>query len=76
MDFSIYNNDNSKLNKINPEAGTDWSEVSKQADNKILDSIWKLVDNGDGKIQQNELDLLNKLMNNNYGGIDCLIQEV
>ncbi len=63
MDFSIYNNDNSKLNKINPEAGTDWSEVSKQADNKILDSIWKLVDNGDGKIQQNELDLLNKLMN-------------
>ena len=70
MDFSIYNNDSSKLNKINLKPDEVWSEALKNNDNKIFESIWKLVDNGDGKIQQNELDLLNKLMQiaDNTGG--------
>ena len=76
MDFSIYNNDNSKLNKIKLEAGKNWSDISKAANNNTLESIWNLIDNGDGKVQQNELDLLNKLLkiaDNSNGKADNIL---
>lgn len=76
MEFSIYSNDNSKLNKIKLEAGKNWSDISKAANNNNLESIWKLVDNGDGKVQQNELELLNKLLkiaDNSNGKADNIL---
>lgn len=62
MGFSIYNNDNSKVNKLDLKVGNSWADSSKTINNKIYDSLWNLVDNGDGKIQQNEMDMLNKLL--------------
>ena len=62
MGFSIYNNDNSKINKLDLKVGNSWAESSQNINNKIYDSLWNLVDNGDGKIQQNEMDMLNKLL--------------
>lgn len=62
MGFSIYNNDNSKINKLDLKVGNSWAESSKNVNNKIYDSLWNLLDNGDGIIQQNELDMLNKLL--------------
>lgn len=62
MDYSFWNNNNSKLNKINLKTGKSWSDITKKADNTGLNSIWQLIDNGDGIVQQQELDLLNKLL--------------
>ncbi|MBO8430381.1 hypothetical protein IAC76_03250, partial [Spirochaetes bacterium] len=63
MDFSLHNNDNSKLNKIDIKIKDSWENLSKQHDNKLFNSVWQAVDNGDGIVQQNELDLMNKLLN-------------
>ncbi len=63
MDFSLHNNDNSKLNKIDIKIKDSWENLSKQYDNKLFNSVWQAVDNGDGIVQQNELDLMNKLLN-------------
>ncbi len=63
MDFSIYNNDKSKLNKLNIKANTDFSQIQKKIGNDTLNSVWKIIDNGDNIVQKNELDLLNKLLN-------------
>ena len=59
--FSFYNDDNSKINRVNIKANTNWTTVAKSVNNTYLNSVWKLVDNGDGVIQQNEADLMCKM---------------
>lgn len=61
--FSFYNDDNSKLNKVNIKPNTKWSTVAQSVNNSSFNTIWALVDNGDGVIQKSEADLMSKLLN-------------
>lgn len=60
MSFQFWNN--KQLNSIDFKVGSNWDVIAKKLDNKHLDSIFKKIDNGDNKISQEELDLLNKIM--------------
>lgn len=62
MDYSFWNNESSKLNKIKININAKWADIAQKADNKMFNSIWNIVDNGDGIVQQNEMELLNKLL--------------
>lgn len=62
MSFSYFDNAD-KLNKINDiKAGDKWAEI--KTDNDMLNSIFKQVDDGDGIVQQDELDVLNRVLTN------------
>lgn len=56
MKFVYFNPNNQKVSK-NLKAGQKWNEV--KTSNKTLNSIFNNIDNGDGIIQQEELDALN-----------------
>lgn len=59
MDFSYFNNNNEKV-KLNISIGSNWDELNIQ--NQALNSIFAKVDDGDRKISENELSLLEKLL--------------
>ena len=58
--FSFINKEG-KVDDINTYYGQKWSNV--KTDNKTLNSIFNAVDNGDGIVQAEELNLLNKILN-------------
>ena len=59
MEFSFVNNDGN-IQKINLKIGDNYAE--KTAGNKKLNSIFSLVDNKNGIIEEGEIDLLKKLL--------------
>ena len=58
MDFSYYNNENKEI-KLQISAGMNWQDLNVQ--NQSLNSIFSKVDDGDGKISERELSLLEML---------------
>lgn len=58
--FSFINKDG-KVSDINTYYGQKWENI--KTDNKSLNSIFKAVDNGDGIVQAEELNVLNKILN-------------
>lgn len=58
MDFSYYNNNNKV--KLNIEIGSNWESLNIQ--NKQLNTIFSKIDDGDRKISENELTLLEKIL--------------
>ena len=56
-----YTNKDGKVSDINSFYGQKWENM--KTDNKTLNSIFNAVDNGDGVIQAEELNILNKVLN-------------
>jgi len=59
VDFSFKNSDG-KLQSLKFNMGDSW--VEKAQDNKVLNSIFSRVDDGDGVVEENEVNLLKKLL--------------
>ena len=69
MDFFYYNKNNEQV-KINIQIGTKWDDLNIQNDS--LNSIFSKIDDGDREISnQNELNLLEKLLNKADGIINA-----
>lgn len=64
-----FTNKSGKIQDVKTYYGQNWDEL--KTDNNTLNSIFKMVDNGDGIVQPKELNLLNKI--SLY--IDCLNKE-
>lgn len=56
-----YINKEGKISDINTYYGQKWSDL--KTDNKTLNSIFNSIDNGDGIVQAEELNKLNKILN-------------
>ncbi len=62
MTFSFWDNSNSNFNKLNIQKKTNWIDIANRMNNAKFNSIWRLVDNGDGIVQKKEINMLNKLL--------------
>ena len=62
MTYSFWNNSRTELNKIKFKKNENWSEIAKKTNNAKFNSLWALVDNGDGIVQKDEIKMLNKLL--------------
>lgn len=62
MTYSFWNNSGTELNKIKFKKNENWSEIAKKTNNAKFNSLWTLVDNGDGIVQKDEIKMLNKLL--------------
>ena len=62
MTYSFWNNSATELNKIKFKKNENWSEIAKKTNNAKFNSLWTLVDNGDGIVQKDEIKMLNKLL--------------
>ena len=62
MSYSFWNNDHTKNTKINLQVNSNWKELASNVDNKYFTSIWNMIDNNDGIVQENELNLFQKLI--------------
>lgn len=62
MDYSFWNTNNTQLNKIKFKKNDNWAEIAKKTNNAKFNSLWTLVDNGDGIVQKDELKMLNQLL--------------
>ena len=59
MDFSFKNSEG-KIQSFKFNMGDSWAE--KAQDNEVLNSIFSRVDDGDGVVEENEANLLKKLL--------------
>ena len=59
MDFQFENN--KKIGKFEPIIGKEWSK--QEIKNEYLNTIFGLIDNGDGKLSEEEYDLFQRLLN-------------
>lgn len=48
--------------KVSFHEGMKWQDVQKNVQNENISSIWNSIDNGDGVMQQNEIDDLEKVL--------------
>lgn len=55
-----YVNKNNEIVDVEVNYGQNWDEI--KSGDKIVDTIFKIVDDGDGKVQAEELNMLNKLV--------------
>ena len=62
MAYSFWNNSGTELNKIKFKQNDNWAEIAKKTNNAKFNSLWTLVDNGDGVVQKDEIKMLNKLL--------------
>lgn len=62
MTYSFWNNSGTELSKIKFKKNENWSEIAKKTNNAKFNSLWTLVDNGDGIVQKDEIKMLNKLL--------------
>ena len=62
MEYCFWNDSHNKKTKVNLTAMSNWQELTSKIDNKYLNTIWEMIDNNDGIIQENELSLLEKLL--------------
>ena len=63
MIFSYYDKDNN-IKRLNIEVGKDWNLFKENCQESLVNSVFDLVDNNcDGKVDQEELNILQKLFN-------------
>lgn len=55
MSYSFWNKKNKQYQNIDFNTNDKWKDLSKTLNNKAFDCIWKNIDNGDGKISQEEI---------------------
>lgn len=61
MSFSYYDKDNN-IKRLNIEIGKEWDVYKEKDENSLINSIFNFVDqNSDGKVEQEELNILQKL---------------
>ena len=72
MTYSFWNNSGTELNKIKFKKNENWSEIAKKTNNAKFNSLWTLVDNGDGIVQKDEIKMLNKLLKRAF---NCLLDK-
>lgn len=62
MSFSYYDKDNN-IKRLNIEVGKEWSSYKEKDENSLMNSVFDAVDqNSDGKVDENELNILQKLL--------------
>ena len=62
MSFSYYDKDNN-IKRLNIEVGKEWSSYKEKEENSLLNSVFDAVDqNSDGKVDKEELNILQKLL--------------
>lgn len=62
MSFSYYDKDNN-IKRLNIEVGKEWSSYKEKDENSLMNSVFDAVDqNSDGKVDKEELNILQKLL--------------
>lgn len=62
MNFNYYNKDN-QIRQMNIQVGKEWNSYKKESSNHFINSILNYVDkNSDGKVDQEEISILQKLV--------------
>ena len=62
MPFSYYDKDNN-IKRLNIEIGKEWNSYKEQDSQNLMNSVFDFVDqNSDGKVDEKELDILQRLL--------------